>query len=58
MDAMPAGWKMEVGRLSSSLSFEHTQGIRIELPFEQAVSPSIDTNTMMSTFAIRRTALI
>jgi predicted Rossmann-fold nucleotide-binding protein len=32
--------------------------IRIELPFEQAVSPSIDTNTMMKTFAVRRTALI
>ena len=32
--------------------------IRIELPFEQAVSTSIDTNTMMKTFSIRRTALI
>ena len=32
--------------------------IRIELPFEQAVSPNIDVNTMMKTFAIRRTALI
>ena len=32
--------------------------IRIELPFEQAISPSIDIVTMMKTFAIRRTALI
>eukprot|EP00804_Cyclotella_cryptica_P000834 CCRYP_001076-RA/>CCRYP_001076-RA protein AED:0.00 eAED:0.00 QI:688/1/1/1/1/1/2/453/342 len=32
--------------------------IRIELPFEQAISPSIDTNTMMRTFSLRRTALI
>ena len=32
--------------------------VRIYLPFEQAVSPSIDTNTMMKTFVIRRTALI
>ena len=32
--------------------------IRIELPFEQAISPSIDTITIMKTFAIRRTALI
>ena len=32
--------------------------IRIELPFEQAISPSIDTITMMKTFAVRRTALI
>lgn len=32
--------------------------IRIELPFEQAISPSIDTITMMKTFAMRRTALI
>lgn len=32
--------------------------IRIELPFEQAVSDFIDTNTMMRTFAVRRTALI
>ena len=29
MDAMPVGWKREVGRLSSSLSFEHTQGVSI-----------------------------
>eukprot|EP00581_Thalassiosira_minuscula_P019421 CAMPEP_0183716672 /NCGR_PEP_ID=MMETSP0737-20130205/10489_1 /TAXON_ID=385413 /ORGANISM="Thalassiosira miniscula, Strain CCMP1093" /LENGTH=493 /DNA_ID=CAMNT_0025945967 /DNA_START=274 /DNA_END=1755 /DNA_ORIENTATION=- len=66
MDAVPAGYK----RMSSLLSLGSnagesvtnnngpTQGIRIELPFEQAVSPSIDTNTMMKTFAIRRTALI
>ena len=32
--------------------------IRKELPFEQAVSSSIDTITMMKTFAVRRTALI
>ena len=32
--------------------------VRIYLPFEQAVSTSIDTNTMMKTFVIRRTALI
>jgi hypothetical protein len=36
----------------------NVQQIRIELPFEQAISASIDTNTMMSTFSIRRTALI
>ena len=30
----------------------------IELLFKQAVSPIMDTNTMMKTFAIRRTALI
>ena len=40
------------------LNVDINSQIRIELPFEQAVSPSIDTNTMMSTFAIRRTALI
>ena len=33
MDAMPAGWKMEVGRLSSSLSFEHTQGVSVYILF-------------------------
>jgi predicted Rossmann-fold nucleotide-binding protein len=32
--------------------------IQIELQLEQAVSPSIDTNTMMRTFVIRRTSLI
>lgn len=25
--AVPVVWKREVGRLSSSLSFEHTQGV-------------------------------
>ncbi|KAK1735452.1 putative cytokinin riboside 5'-monophosphate phosphoribohydrolase [Skeletonema marinoi] len=34
------------------------ESIRIVLPFEQAISPSIDTCTMMKTFAVRRTALI
>lgn len=41
-----------------SSGFQLIFKIRIELPFEQAVSPSIDTNTMMRTFSIRRTALI
>lgn len=59
MDAVPVGWKKAASRRSSLVGIEdQTQGIRIELPFEQAVSPSIDTNTMMKTFAIRRTALI
>ena len=63
MDAVPVGYKREMSSSSSSSIMEtkdhhQTQGIRIELPFEQAVSPSIDTNTMMKTFAIRRTALI
>ena len=70
MDAIPVGHKREVSRRSSEMAMEGgqslspmesdqlTQGVRIELPFEQGVSPSIDTNTMMKTFAIRRTALI
>jgi len=58
MDAVPFGWKRKISRSSSSLDREQTQGIRIELPFEQAVSKNIDRNTMMKTFTIRRTALI
>lgn len=53
------GWKRGSMRSSSTLEeYQQTQGVRIELPFEQALSTSIDTNTMMKTFVIRRTALI
>ena len=29
MDAVPVGWKKEVSRSASSISMEHTQGVRI-----------------------------
>lgn len=41
-----------------SVSLDFIVQVRIELPFEAIISPSIDVNTMMKTFAIRRTALI
>ncbi len=49
---------LQIIMIHFSDSFDSNMQIRIELPFEAIVSPSIDVNTMMKTFAIRRTALI